>query len=175
MTPAYVDDCLVDLADIADGRSNGQQGFHHANAERAERIHHRLPVASLWLFSLTILGIGLHAAPYLVGDALGVVGGWIEHGGNWLVLTSAVLPALGSALAGINNHGEFARMAKRSHAMAEGFAQFARRIAVERDKLARKQAVPLAEVVPLASTIAQTMVDEVIDWRVVVLDRPQTA
>ena len=175
VTPAYVDDCLVDLADIAGRGQNGQEGFHHANAERAERINHRLHGATVGLFTLTVLGICLHLAPYLLGERLGQAGAWIEHGGNWLVMASAVFPALGAALAGINNHGDFARMAKRSSAMADAFAQFSRRIAASRAKLARGEAVPLAEVIPLASTIAQTMVDEVIDWRVVVLDRPQTA
>ena len=174
-TPAYVDDCLVDLADITSGAANGQQRFHQANGARAARINHRLHAATVGLFILTILGIGLHLAPALAGDALGDVGAWIDRASTWLVMASAVLPALGAALAGINNHGEFARMAKRSHALADGFRQFTRQIAGAREQLGRGEVVPLAEVIPLASTVAQTMVDEVVDWRVVVLDRPQTA
>ena len=175
VTGAYVDDCLVDLADITGSGDHGQGGFHHAVAERAERIHHRLHVATVGLFSLTVFGIGLHLLPYLFGAGLGPMGELIVAHGDWLVLVSAVLPALGAALAGINNHGEFARMAKRSSGMAAGFAQFSGQIAASRARLARGEAVSLVEIIPLASTIAQTMVDEVIDWRVVVLDRPQSA
>ena len=175
VTPAYMDDCLTDLTDIVSGEANGQVGYNIANAERAHRIHHRLHRATVGLFCLTILGICLHLAPHLIGDALGPVRPWLEGAGDWLVLASAVLPALGASLAGINNHGEFARMSKRSQAMADGFAQFSGRIAGMQERLSRDEHVALAEVIPLASTIAQTMVDEVIDWRVVVLDRPQTA
>jgi hypothetical protein len=132
-------------------------------------------VATVGLFSLTVVGVGLHLAPYLFGEGLGEARTWIKHAGPWLVMTSAVLPALGAALAGINNHGEFARMAKRSSGMAAGFAEYARQIAKMQGKRGQEDPVFLADVIPLASTIAQTMVDEVIDWRVVVLDRPQTA
>ena len=59
--------------------------------------------------------------------------------------------------------------------MADGFAHFADRIRVLRTDLDRGEPVSLADLTPLASRMAETMVDEVIDWRVVVLDRPQTA
>jgi hypothetical protein len=59
--------------------------------------------------------------------------------------------------------------------MADGFAKFAGAIRALRRRLLRGERVSLADVTPLASKMAETMVDEVIDWRVVVLDRPQTA
>ncbi len=91
-----------------------------------------------------------------------------------LVLISAFFPALAAALAGISNQGEFSRVAKRSAAMADSFEKFSEQI-----KALLHTEVPsgpkLSQVVPLAGRIAQVMVDEVADWRVVFTDRPPTA
>jgi hypothetical protein len=89
---------------------------------------------------------------------------------------SAFLPALAAALAGISNQGEFARVAKRSAAMADGFKQFAVRITELKSGDRQGQDAPkLSQVIPLAGKIAEAMVDEVADWRVVFIDRPPTA
>jgi hypothetical protein len=90
------------------------------------------------------------------------------------VLASATLPALGAALAGISNQGEFVRVAKRSAAMADIFKIHGARIAMLRSDTGA-DTPKLSQVIPLASTIAGIMVDEVADWRAVFIDRPQTA
>ena len=90
-------------------------------------------------------------------------------------MASALLPALGAALTSIDNHGEFVRIAKRSQAMAAGLGRFADELRALRAALARGDRVSLADVTPIAGAMAETMVDENIDWRVVVQDRPQTA
>jgi len=59
--------------------------------------------------------------------------------------------------------------------MADGLARIADTIRELRVRLEHGERVPLADVTPLAGKLAETMVDEVIDWRVAVLDRPQTA
>jgi hypothetical protein len=87
----------------------------------------------------------------------------------------AALPAFGAALASIANQGEFARLAKRSVAMASTFEEFAGRVRELEQQLAAESAEPttqLADVITLATEITQVMVDEVSDWRVVVAEQP---
>jgi hypothetical protein len=92
------------------------------------------------------------------------------------VLASATLPALGAALAGIKNQGEFARLARRSAAMADGFKRFAEQIeALQSAGSSTVNAPKLSQVGSLAGKIADVMVEEVSDWRVFFIDRPQTA
>ncbi len=172
---AYLKECLDSLVALADDPVHGQRVFHETNATRFEHLYERLHHAAFWLFVLTIVGICLHLAPRLLAGALGPLGERLEAHRDWLILASALLPALGAALTSINNHGEFVRIAKRSRAMADGFARFAHDILGLRAALARGESVSLSQITPIASGIAETMVDENIDWRVVVLDRPQTA
>jgi hypothetical protein len=168
--PAYVLDCLHYLAKVVGVPKGGQRGFHATTEERSENIAHRLHTTSMILFFVTFCGIALHLALDLLEP---------EHWHalkRWLVLASATLPAMGAALAGINNQGEFARLAKRSAAMADGFTRFAAPIeALQASGAGAANAPKLAEVIPLAGKIAEVMVDEVSDWRVVFIDRPQPA
>ena len=168
VTHEYVLNCLNYIDRIVGGPDGGQLRFHRDTEMRSAHIAHRLHNASTWLFGLTLFGIGLHLLLELSGVA---VRREVDH---WLVLASAFLPALAAALAGISNQGEFARVAKRSAAMADSFGRFAGQIAVLRSSDA-KGVLKLAQVVPLGGEIAEVMVDEVADWRVVFIDRPQTA
>jgi hypothetical protein len=91
---------------------------------------------------------------------------------DWLILFSACLPALGASMASINNQGEFARLQRRSRAMAESLTVMRGRIAA----LAAEPKTPtLAQVTELAANIAGMMVDENTEWRIVVLDLPHVA
>ncbi len=92
---------------------------------------------------------------------------------RWLVFCSATLPALGAALAGISTQGEFARLARRSAAMEDGFKAFASEItALRPGGVDAADGPTLAKVTPLAGKIAAAMVEENADWRVVFIDRP---
>jgi hypothetical protein len=183
VTPVYVNDCLHNLAKVVSDPRGGQLAFHENNEKRSENIAHRLHVTSFILFLLTILGIGFHlvlahaetfSALHWLHDVLS------QHSREalqrWLVLASATLPALGAALAGINNQGEFSRLAKRSAGMVDGFKRFRDSIQTLRTSAAGAANTPkLSEVIPLARDVADMMIDEVSDWRVVFIDRPQTA
>ena len=175
VTEAYVLDCVEDLAEIADGPRGGQRGFHRLNWQRLEHIHHRLHKVALALFALTLVGIVAHLTGLMSGEEMGPVGRFLEHNNGWLILGAAFLPALGAALTGINYHGEFLRMAKRSRAMEDGFQKFAASIAALKERIERGEPAPLADAALIAGRMAEAMVDEVIDWRTVVLDRPQSA
>ncbi len=134
---------------------DAQRRFHDAASARAHRIEHRLHLLGIACLAATatscVLHLWLHAAP--------------------LTFCCGFLPALGAAMAGIANQGEFRRITRRSRAM--------------RDQLARLQADAqgmLAAAGPgqqrsaavgrLGREIARLMITEVLDWRVVFLDQP---
>jgi len=144
----------------------GQIGFHHLNCERLERIHRRLHQSTLGLFCLSMVGVLLNW--FLTATMGAAEPRWISR---WLILISAVFPALGAALASIDNQGEFARLQRRSRAMAERFAELKARIAAMHDSAT----LSLAALADLASRIASMMIDENVDWRIVVLDLPHAA
>jgi hypothetical protein len=179
----YVLDCLNDVDKIVGRPNEGQFQFQKDTETRSDHIAHRLHKASTYLFGLTLLGIGVHLLLEIGGSA--PLPHWLEFDvsetfhrnlDQWLVLTSAFLPALAAALAGINNQGEFARLAKRSAAMADCFSRFATQIVALRSADAEgSDTLKLAHVIPLAAEIAEVMVDEVADWRVVFTDRPPVA
>ncbi len=180
---AYVGQCLAELTRVAgsnggretDDRrlASGQYGYHLSNDRAYETIHKTLGKVALSLLFLTIVGICLDFGFYLTRSSLEKTTFDLEGVGRWLTLASAVIPALGASVAGIQHFGEFARLAKRSRSMADGFRQFGVRIRTLRDRLAADEQVKLSAVIPIASDMAETMVDEVIDWRVVVLDPPR--
>jgi len=176
VTSQYVRDCLDYVASLVDG----QLGFHQNNETRSENIAHRLHVTAIILFGLTIVSIAIHLMLELSGHVPSMHGlhdvlpdGIHPILVRWLVFFSATLPAFGAALAGISNQGEFARLAKRSAAMADSFERFSAQIAALRSGQSPYQGAPkLTQVAPLAGKIAEVMVDEVSDWRVVFTDRP---
>jgi hypothetical protein len=164
VTQDYKRDCLAFLAQMVGDKASGQWGFHRSAEKRAHRLSHRLHILSLVLVGATVLGVGLRLAAEIFH--LSLVAHDIDWG-RWLVLGAAFLPALAAAMEGINNQGEFVRVAKRSAAMAGIFEKYARKIAA----LELAPPLHLAALTPLSSNIAETMVDEVVDWRAVIIDR----
>jgi hypothetical protein len=171
-TRDHLVECIDSLADV----SAGQRVFHVNNYRRYEHLHNRLHRATLMIFGLTMASIAVQLAiEFFFTGAAGKHPPAPTPRADWLILLAGFLPALAAALAGIDNHGEFLRIAKRSRAMEGGFVRFGVIADGLRARLLGGGRVPLAEVTPLASKIAETMIDEVMDWRIVVLDRPQTA
>jgi uncharacterized protein DUF4231 len=171
----YVRDCLHYIAKVVGVPDGGQLQFHINTEERSEKIAHRLHLWSTILFGATFCGIALHLALDVSAHRHMLAGleghPWLQR---WLVLASATLPALGAALAAISNQGEFARLARRSAAMTDGFRRFETQIK-DLQSPSTASALKLSQVIPLATKIAEVMVEEVSDWRVVFLDRPQAA
>ncbi len=159
----HLDRHLATLGDVV----AGQIVFHDKTAARAGHIRHRLHRATFVLVALTIACVFAHLF------VLEMMDHETSHSvANWLVLVSAVAPALGAALANINNQGEFTRLAKRSQAMSVALAGFDREIANTREDLAREQPPGLAAVTALTDRLAAAMLHEVVDWRVIVVDLP---
>ncbi len=158
---------LLALLGMAPGHNapgSGQIGFHYGSSERDEKIHRRLHKLTLILFGLTIAGVIVHWLTPMFGPQEPI---WL---GRWLVLTSAVFPAFGAAMAAINNQAEFARIQRRSRAMADGLQTLTGKISA-----LRGQDATLSTITDLASKITTMMVAENIDWRIVVLDVPHVA
>ena len=114
VTATYLRQCLDYMARIL----RDQIKFHTATATRAEQIEQRLHRWGLRLFIVTIMMVAFHLIHLVYvwlrdghGTEVGV------HSDFWVIFTAG-LPAIGAALAAINNQGEFARVAKRSRAMA---------------------------------------------------------
>jgi hypothetical protein len=169
---AYVKRQLANLLEFigapghAGSAPQGQIGFHQMNHERMERIHHRLHRMSLILFAVTLVAV---AANWVLRFSFPDLPHRLA---DWLILFSAVFPALGASLASINNQGEFARLQRRSLAMAQSLTTIRERIVA---LAAEAQTPPLAMVTDLAAQIAAMMVDENTEWRIVVLDLPHAA
>ena len=152
-------------------RLDGQAAWHETNCERAERIDHNLHVSSIALLIMTLLACTLHLLPGICP---------VIHYPGWLPPALTFLcgfcPALGAAMAGIINQGEFRRLAKRSKAMKEQLEIISgsmEKLQAEMDAApsgAGKQFSP--RVASLASDAAGLLVNEVLDWRVVFLDQP---
>lgn len=163
VTPESLRECLAELKNII-----GEQiRFHRQNSERSERLDHRLHAMGMCLFGLTAAAVVLHLVPYLLGWAGGSLH-WPDGFGRFLTAISAVFPALGGALAAINNQGEFARLAKRSQAMADRLEEIQQEIS----NLRTSERPNSSRTIVAAVRAAQLMVDEVSDWRVIFQDRP---
>jgi len=155
---AYLAEALAYVTDI----TVGQLDFHRRTAKRCDCLHENLHSTAAALFYICVAGIALHLV-------VGLAFPGHEALGRWLSLLSAVAPALGAALASINNQGEFARLAKRSGSMAKILERFRLDLAALRQRLDAGQAA-MVEVSDLSGLIAQAMIDENVEWRVVVLD-----
>jgi hypothetical protein len=162
----YVSDCLDFLA-----RTVGDQfGFHAKSKDRSERIHHWLHFATAVLVGFTIASVVFHLAITLRPQLPHLLFGLSPYGA--LLIFSAGFPALSAALANIDNQGEFARLSKRSRSMADAFKLYRKEVKGLTDRLTNGAPPTMAEVTLLASRVATSMVEEVVDWRIVAIDLP---
>lgn len=157
---------LHDLHDQLGG-SYGQIEFHRTTAARSSRIEHRLHRLEVILLTLTLACCSQHLAQSFWS-------GWIHIPGHILTFCCGFFPAAGAALAGISNQGEFRRIAQRSESMAERLAEQLKKVQSlqQLDNPGAGQKQVSAEIAAVASETARTMVNEVLDWRVIFQDRP---
>lgn len=141
-----------------------QRAYHHATADSCGRIERRLHHTGLLLLFLTLTACALHALPHFTSG--------VEIAppvARWLTFVCGFFPALGAAIAGISNQSEFRRIERRSEAMVQQLAVLQDEAGMLRspDGVAGSR-----EIASLTHRAARLMVDEVLDWRVVLLDRP---
>jgi hypothetical protein len=164
----HVSRCAQDLSAII----NEQLNFHHTNAKRSHRIERRLHTMGLWLLGATTVACTAHLLFGL--GAIANTSPWVLGS---LTFLAGFLPALGAAFAGISNQGEFRRLVMRSEAMCGRLGELEKRAGGIIERLTSKPMGSWAprvsgEVSELAIQTAQLMVNEVLDWRIVFLDRP---
>jgi hypothetical protein len=164
---AYLQASLQDMEDQLGG-PQGQVVFHQMTSSRASRIEHRLHLLEVTLLILTLSCCCQHLAQSFWPN-------WLHVSGQLLTFCCAFFPAVGAAIAGISNQGEFRRIAQRSASMAERLSHQLEEIRnlkqrVMNAETSNRQLSP--EVAALAGDAAATMVNEVLDWRVIFQDRP---
>jgi RNase H-fold protein (predicted Holliday junction resolvase) len=121
---------------------------------------------------MTLLACSIHFMPGLFGVHLPSAVSAI------LTFFCGFLPALGAALVGIVNQGEFLRVHKRSKAMKQQLKAILKEVKYLSNEIAVATS-PLEEqysqqVTALTANTARLLLHEVFDWRVVFLDRPLT-
>jgi hypothetical protein len=128
-----------------------QAAYHHSKAARSEALVKRLEHIGYGLFGVTFVACAAHL---------------LLHGPEARLLTfvAAVFPAIGAALAGILNQGEYLRIAMRSRGMEARLHELAR-------QATRPQAALPGSLEELASQAGQTMTAELMEWRVLFLNR----
>ena len=90
-----------------------QIDYHSRNAKRLEDLDHRLHNVGSVAFGLTLVICILFLIAYLMTK--GVLPDWL---GPWVAVWTALLPAAGAAILGIQVQGDFEGFAHRSHATA---------------------------------------------------------
>lgn len=126
--------------------------YHQENAERSHRLYHRLHGAGTGLFYSTLFVSVYHLL--------------FHAAGTWATVLSAVFPAFGAAATGIRGQAEFQRIAERSHAMSQRLEEVAGEAMDPNRALSSKRLGQIAE------AAAEIMTAEILDWRMVFLNKP---
>ncbi len=138
-----------------------QWKYHSDNEVLIERIDYRLELIGTSLFVLTALICVSHLVNHFVPLPEFLVS-------EALVLASALFPAIGAACFGIRVHGEFSRIAHRSHMMKQRLGEMMRAI----EQAETDPNVSLASVAHLSETATHIMMLDVSDWRSVFREKP---
>lgn len=164
---SYLDAALSHLGELV----KGQAEFHEVSQNRSHQIEGRLHWLGVALLYVTLAACLLHVLP----DFFDSVHYW-----HWvaplLTFCCGFFPALGAAMAGIVNQGEFRRVSNRSESMHEQLVGLSKEIESLRSRIGASSE-PAAEqfsvrVRDLANDVARLLLNEVLDWRVVFLDQP---
>ncbi len=139
--------------DLSPGEIQGQINYHQENAKQLYGIVHRLHWLGFILFLLTLAVCVDHLVFHFIPTSISMV-------------LAGATPALGAALIGILSQGEFERLVKRSKAMHHTLERLLKSIHQESvtptfNVLGRK-----------ADEAADIMMTEVLDWRIVFLEKP---
>ncbi|HYG56479.1 MAG TPA: hypothetical protein VD902_00130 [Symbiobacteriaceae bacterium] len=135
----------------------GQADYHTGNSNTCLKAAARLKRWSQRLF-LVSLGVALFRlsplATYMV---------W--HGHDLLKFLATILPALAAAMSGFNSQAEFKRIGQRSGAMCAILSELRERA----EALKAADNLTLGRLNSVVDEAASVMVNEPLDWRVVVL------
>jgi hypothetical protein len=163
----YLDDHLKRLEHLV----IGQISYHQNRMRRCHNMETRLHLGGIYLLGATLCACGLHLLLAFLDET--DLSAWISA---ILTLIDGFCPAMGAALAAISNQGEFRSLTNRSKAMRErlrlllnDITSLRKQIAAALDSSMRQFST---QADALASSTAGLPVNEVLDWRVVLLDQP---
>jgi hypothetical protein len=142
-----------------------QLTYHRNNVAKLAKVEHRLHKTGEWLFSLTAVGCMLHLVVHFVfwDDLPHRLALSLSHG---LTFVAGVLPALGAAVLGIRNVGEFGRLEMRSRAMAAALQHMHKMF--DENEPSHLSRISLSEEL---ETLAAQMMSETADWRTLIITR----
>ncbi|MFH0761333.1 MAG: hypothetical protein V2A67_07500 [Bacteroidota bacterium] len=159
--------CLAQYAELVEEQLN----YHKQSASiylKIEKRLHRTAELTLWL---TLGACLIHLLQVFVPAIH-----FSAVFGNVLIFLCGFLPALGASMAGINHQGEFRRIAKSSTAMCDQFSTLAEETSSLLGNLSKdhpgESDTLFIRVTTLSRDIANLMINEVSDWKVVYQDRP---
>jgi hypothetical protein len=139
---------------LRDGVLGKQIHYHRENVRRFERAESWLRWLGIVLFALALLLLLILVM--LPRDAY-----WLD----WAALFAAIFPLAGAALAGIRAQSEAERLIKRSRAMERELSRILDKFS---DQPSHMHSAALRD---FSTSLADLMVREVLDWRVVFLER----
>ena len=153
------------------GLTRDQETYHLNNARSYHLIEKRLHQSGVILIGATITACMTHLIPlFIPGLHLP------ERLASLLTFLCGFLPALGAALAGINNHGEFKRVAKTSESMQREYSALSAELALLQSSLKSLKDEPsihfFKKIKGAAYRVSQLMIDELSDWRITYHNRP---
>jgi len=150
---------------------NDQKTYHSTNALNNHLIEERLHRSGVILIGATIAACVMHLLP-LINPELHLRSG-IAY---LLTFLCGFLPALGAAVAGINNQGEFKSLSKTSESMQSEYATISEEISVL--QLSLKSCKGEADmhlyrkIKDITYRISYLMIEELSDWRITYNNRP---
>jgi hypothetical protein len=148
LAPATIDrKYLASIGKLIGSILDGQIAYHESNAGTLTKLSHRLHHIGTALFVTTLLACIVHV--------------FTNVESSWLLLLATVPPAFGAAFFAIASHGEFARTADRSRAMALELSSLR---SVDLKNALNSRDDSFAALREAAQTIAGVMIAETMDW-----------
>jgi hypothetical protein len=168
LTPNY----LKDVAHLIQLEAEQQSDYHHRRAIENHNLEHRLHKLAKGLFIIAAASCGIHVLmelPFIhhnpwmrayLNDLPGI--------NTILAAVSIICPAFGAAFAGIRSQGEFQRVGRHNAAMKD----YLKEKSEELKKIQRTPNLDSATLARIVDDIAEKLIDEVLDWRIVFHKRP---
>lgn len=132
--------------------------YHRRTAERCHRNHKRWHMSAQVLFVLAAIACGLHF--WVHGDITDLR----VRALNFAVI---VLPAFGGAIGALLHHGESERVKRLSEGLAEHLEILRGKLLTDLGRIPSSQ-----ELASLSEEFSNICLAELMDWRVLFLDRP---
>lgn len=148
LAPATIDrNYLASISKLIESILDGQIQYHQSNAGTLTKLSHRLHHIGTALFVATLLACVVHV--------------FTNQESSWLLILATVPPAFGAAFYAIASHGEFARTADRSRAMALELSSLQ---SVDLKNAIDSTDDSFAALREAAQRIAGVMIAETMDW-----------